>query len=323
MIYTLTLNPTLDIHMQFDNPKLGTLNRAKKVRYAPSGKGLNVSSALFAQGIQSTAILPLGGPMGYLLEFMLQKLDFEIIVIPVQGETRANTKVIDQYGVLSEFNGAGAALSENEIHACFDHLNKLGANDVLILSGSLPPGVPSTLYAEMTTQAQAKGARVYLDASGEALIHGLGSKPNLVKPNQLEAEELFGKPIRTYHDALQAAKDIQKMGVNTVILSLEERGAIFLNTSKYQTEQVFLAIPPKVTATTPSGAGDAMLAGVIYGLEQNWSWGATAKHATATATARVVSTEGFPNLAQVAAQFDKVSVLTEAEMPQPSLRDRL
>lgn len=319
MIYTLTLNPTLDIHMQFENPKLGTLNRAKKVRYAPSGKGLNVSSALHAQGIASTAILPLGGPIGYLLESMFKSLGFETVVIPVQGETRANTKVIDQHGILSEFNGAGATLSDQEIRACFDSLKNLQANDVLILSGSLPPGVSTTIYAEMTEGAKAKGASVYLDASGEALIHGLGSKPSLLKPNKLEAEELFGKPITTYQEALQAAKDIHKMGVKTVILSLEDKGAIFLNASENQAEQVFLAVPTKVTAITPSGAGDSMLAGTIYGLLQNWNWEKVAKHATATATARVSSTSGFPNLAQIAAGFDKVTVLAEAEFPQTSL----
>jgi 1-phosphofructokinase len=319
MIYTLTLNPTLDIHMQFENPKLGTLNRAKKVRYAPSGKSLNVSSALHAQGISSTAILPLGGPIGYLLGFMLKNLDFETTVIPVQGETRANTKVIDQHGNLSEFNGAGAALSEQEIRACFDSLKNLQINDVLILSGSLPPGVPSTIYAELTEGAKAKGANVYLDASGEALISGLGSKPSLVKPNKLEAEELFGKPITTYQEALQAAKDIQKMGVETVILSLEDKGAIFLNSSKDQAEQVFLAVPPTITAITPSGAGDSMLAGAIYGLQQHWSWDKVAQHATAIATARVMSSAGFPNLAQIAVQFDKVTVLAESEFPQTSL----
>jgi 1-phosphofructokinase len=313
MIYTLTLNPTLDIHMQFESPKLGTLNRAKAVRYAPSGKGLNVSNALYTQGIPSTAIMPLGGPIGYLLEAMLKSLDFETTVISVQGETRANTKVIDQHGSLSEFNGAGAALSEQEIKACFDGLKKLKVNDVLILSGSLPPGVPSTIYAEMTEQAKAKGASVYLDASGDALIHGLGSKPNLVKPNKLEAEELLGKAITTYQGALQAAKDIQARGVDMVILSLEDKGAIFL------AESAFLTIPPKVTAVTPSGAGDSMLAGVIYSLQQQWSWEKVAQHATAMATARVISTSGFPNLAQIAAQFDKVTVLAEHEFPQVSL----
>ncbi len=319
MIYTLTLNPALDIHMQFENPKLGTLNRAKKVRYAPSGKGINVSLALQAQGIVSTAIVPLGGPIGGMLESMLEHQAFQINIIPVAGETRANTKVIDQYGILSEFNGAGAALNENELNACFDSLKKLQATDTLILSGNLPPGVASNVYPELTQQAKAKGANVYLDASGGALIAGLSAKPDLVKPNKLEAEELFGKSITTYHEALQTAKDIQTMGIETVILSLEDKGAIFLRSSKNQTEHVFLSIPPAVTAMTPSGAGDSMLAGTLYGLAQNWPWEKVAQHATATATARVSSSEGFPSLAQIASQFDKVTVLAEQEFPQVSL----
>ncbi len=319
MIYTLTLNPALDVHMQFDNPKLGTLNRAKKVRYAPSGKGINVSSALSAQGMSSTAIVPLGGPIGYMLENMLREVSFDLDVIPVCGETRANTKVIDEHGVLSEFNGAGAALSDLELSACFARLNTLKEGDVLILSGSLPPGVPSTLYADMTKQAKAKGATVILDASGQALIAGLSAKPLLVKPNKLEAEELFGKPITTYQEALEAARNICNVGVETVILSLEDKGAIFLWYPENQAEQVFLAIPPQVTAITPSGAGDSLLAATLYGLEQNWSWQRTAQYATATATARVVSSEGFPGLAQVAVQFDKVTVLAEQDFPQTRL----
>jgi 1-phosphofructokinase len=319
MIYTLTLNPALDIHMQFDSPKLGTLNRAKKVRYAPSGKGFNVSSALFAQGISSVAIVLLGGPVGDLLEKMMKHDGVTVDIISVTGETRANTKVIDEHGVLSEFNGAGAALSESELQACFDSLTTLQHGDSLILSGSLPPGVPNTVYAEMITRAKTKSAKVYLDASGQALIAGLGAKPNLVKPNKLEAEELFGKPITTYQEALRAARNIQKMGVETVILSLEDKGALFLRSSEKQAEQVFLAIPPKVTALTPSGAGDSMLAATLYGLEQNWSWQEVARHATATATARVISSEGFPSLAQVAAQSDKVTMLAEQDFPQTRL----
>lgn len=319
MIYTLTLNPTLDIHMQFESPKLGTLNRAKKVRYAPSGKGFNVSSALFEQGISSTAVMPLGGPIGYLLGHMVEQEGFESRVIRVQGETRANTKVIDQNGILSEFNGPGASLSQQELQSCQDALSSLQRGDLLILSGSLPPGVFSSIYAQMIEHAKARGATVYLDASGDALVQGLRAKPHLVKPNRLEAEELFGKPITNYQGALQAARDIQEMGVGTVILSLEEKGAIFLNHPENHSEQVFLAVPPTVTAVTPSGAGDSMLAGTLYGLMQNWLWEKVTRHATATATARVISSSGYPNLAQVAAQFDKVAVLAEQDFPQTSL----
>lgn len=305
--------------MQFDNPQLGTLNRAKKVRYAPSGKGINVSSALAAQGIASTAIVPLGGPIGNMLEAMLRDVSYDLDIIPVRGETRANTKVIDEQGILSEFNGAGAALSEHELSSCFERFDKLKTGDVVILSGSLPPGVPSDLYADMTKQARTRGAMVILDASGQALIAGLGAKPLMVKPNKLEAEELFGKVINTYHEALAAARTIQGMGVETVILSLEDKGAIFLTHPENQAEQVFLAIPPQVTAVTPSGAGDSMLAATLYGLGQNWSWQKIAQHATATATARVSSSEGFPGLAQIAAQSDKVTVLAEQDFPQTSL----
>jgi 1-phosphofructokinase len=310
-IYTLTLNPTLDIHMQFENPTLGTLNRAKAVRYAPSGKGYNVSSALFEQGISSTAIMPLGGPIGYLMEHMLSQQGMPTQIIAVQGETRANTKVIDQNGVLSEWNGPGAALSHSELEACFKSLEHLQENDTLILSGSLPPGVSTSIYADIMSQVKRRNVQVILDASGQALELALAQKPYLVKPNLLEARELLQQPIHTYGEALQAAKDIQSKGISVVVLSLEDKGALFL-----RNHEVCLAIPPRITAVTPSGAGDSMLAGTLYGLKQNWPWFKIAQHATATATARVGSSSlTFPDPVRTREQFDKVTLVTEQDIP--------
>ena len=280
--------------MQFDNPTLGTLNRAKAVRYAPSGKGYNVSSALFEQGLSSTAIMPLGGPIGYLMEFMLSQAGIPTHIIKVEGETRANTKVIDPNGILTEWNGVGAKLSEEELEACLDPIRQLTKNDTLILSGSLPPGVSSSIYAQMIEIAKSRQAKAILDASGQALELGLAAKPDLLKPNLLEARELLNLPIKTYGEALQAAKTIQQQGIPMVILSLEDKGALFLRNT-----EICLTIPPKITALTPSGAGDSMLAGTLYGLSQHWSWYKIAQHATATATARVGSSSViFPNVAQ-------------------------
>ena len=310
-ICTLTLNPTLDIHMQFDTPTLGTLNRARAVRYAPSGKGYNVSSALYEQGLSSTAIMPLGGPIGYLMEFMLSQAGIPTHIIKVQGETRANTKVIDPNGILTEWNGVGAKLSEQELEACLDPIRQLTQQDTLILSGSLPPGVSSSIYAQMIEIAKSKQATAILDASGQALELGIAAKPSMLKPNLLEARELLNLPIKTYGEALQAAKTIQNQGIPMVILSLEDKGALFLSGA-----EVCLAIPPKITVLTPSGAGDSMLAGTLYGLSQHWSWYKIAQHSTATATARVGSSAViFPNVARITEQFDKVTLVKEEDIP--------
>jgi 1-phosphofructokinase len=310
MIFTLTLNPTLDIHMQFANPTLGTLNRASAVRYAPSGKGYNVSCALAEQGLSSTAIMPLGGPIGYLMEHMLLQSGIAKHIIKVHGETRANTKVIDPNGTLTEWNGVGAKLSQPELEACLEPIHELSSSDTLIMSGSLPPGVPNKIYAQIIEIAKTKRATTILDASGEALELGLAANPSLVKPNLLEARELLNAPILTYGEALVAAKNIQTKGIPIVILSLEDKGALFLKNN-----EACLAIPPKITALTPSGAGDSMLAGVLYGLSQHWPWSKIAQHATATATARVSSSRvAFPNLAHLAEQFDRVTTVKEEDI---------
>jgi fructose-1-phosphate kinase PfkB-like protein len=114
---------------------------------------------LYTQGISSTALMPLGGPIGYLMEHMLSQQNIPAHIIAVQGETRANAKVIDQNGILSEWNGPGAALNASELEACFASLDNLQEDDTLILSGSLPPGVSSSIYADIIRQVKSRKTR--------------------------------------------------------------------------------------------------------------------------------------------------------------------
>lgn len=305
-IRTLTLNPTLDIHMFLPAPRLGTLNRAERTALEPSGKGVNVSKALARQGVSSIAVAPLGGAFGEVIRNELQGI-FELRHISVEGSTRSNTKVIDaETGELTEFNAAGAPLREAELGACKEALlHGLAPGDTVVLSGSLPPGVPTGVYAELVREAGARGGVATLDTSGEALQQGLAAEPFLVKPNRLEAEALLKTSFSRYGDALDAAEHLRESTPH-VILSLGAAGAVFAFPAGG-----WLVVPPDIKPHSTTGCGDALLAGVLYSRLQGWDGERTARYATAVATARaLLATPDFPDKTLIDAQLGRVRVVS-------------
>ncbi|UCH24289.1 MAG: 1-phosphofructokinase family hexose kinase [Trueperaceae bacterium] len=306
-ILTLTLNPALDIHMFFRNPSLGILNRATHSYRFASGKGLNVSEALARQGVLSTAVLPLGGAMGELLSTLISEAVFEACIVPIAGESRSNTKVIDEESsVVSEFNGAGPTLSEAELDACREALlSRTTSGDIIIMSGSLPPGTPSTIYASLTSELKKLGATVVLDASGEPLREGLAAQPALLKPNRHEAETLLGHRFRTYGDAIDAAEKIRQHGTERIALSLGGSGAVYL----YQ-ETKWVVPPVPIQARNPTACGDALVSGLVIGLLHEWSWDEAVGYASAAATAKALSDgPDFPTPQEIERQRPKVQLI--------------
>jgi 1-phosphofructokinase family hexose kinase len=309
-IVTLTLNPSLDYHHFVNKPSLGELNRATKTYLHASGKGLNVSEALAKQEVSSLAVLPLGGPFGQIIKAMLDGSSYPRHIVNIVGETRCNVKINNlETGQLTEFNAPGSPLSTDELESCRQAIfNNLNPQDWLILSGSLPPGVPASIYATLIREAKERGAKVVLDSSGEAFKLGLKNQPNLVKPNKVEAEALLGKKLPALTDAFKAAHSIRELGIEHVILSLGAQGAIFVSS-----QGSLYASSPKIKPQTTTGCGDALLSGVLYGLHhQNWQ--TSARHAVAVATARALQTgPHFPDLIDIKGQSDKVIVSTEGQ----------
>ncbi|PZA06006.1 MULTISPECIES: 1-phosphofructokinase family hexose kinase [unclassified Meiothermus] len=298
-VVTLTLNPALDLKMVVQAPRLGALNRAQAMEVEPSGKGINVARALARQGIPVRAVAPLGGGFGLAIERSLQATpNLELASVKIAGATRGNFKATDvETGEVTEFNAPGPTLREEErIRVEAAVLDQLEAGDLVVLSGSLPGGVGPEVYADLARRLQALGAKVLLDTGGEALRQALPARPFLVKPNRLEAEELLGWPIGK-EDALRAARHIQKLGAQHVVLSLGGEGAVFLSP-----REAVLAFPPRVRVRSTVGCGDALLAGVVAGILQGWPWQEVARYATALAAARAAG-EGveFPERDQTQA----------------------
>ena len=258
MIYTLTLNPALDLELTVDTLNYNQVLRALNTRTDCGGKGFNVSRALAALGQASTALGFVGGGTGQRLERVLS------------DETRTNVSIVtDPTSDYLKVNQAGPTILPEEVEALLQKVQSLSQRgDTWVLSGSLPPGVATDIYAQIIQVVQACGAKAVLDTSGEPLRLGCKDKPFAVKPNTVEAQTLTGIEIEDIDTARTAAEEIQSLGIPMVVLSLGKDGALLSHS-----EGTLLAKPPAVQEHNPIGAGDALVAGVVWGLERNLSIG--------------------------------------------------
>jgi 1-phosphofructokinase len=303
-IISLTLNPALDITQVHSDVKLGAMNRAQSAFIEASGKGINVAQAAAKLGIPSLAIAPLGDVIGQAIGSLLAEPNLELVRIAIAGASRCNFKLIDG-AQMTEFNAAGPALDLMEWQTLETTLLKrIQPDSVVVLAGSLPRGVQSNVYAELTRKVQLRGARAVVDAEGSALELALRANPWLVKPNRVEAEMLLGTKIQDLSDAVAAARKIQTLGAQNVLLSLGGEGSIML--TKYS---CFHASPPRVQVKNTVGCGDALLAGTIVGIIQNMDWTESLRYGTAVALARALMlSPSFPTAAVAKRRIAEVQI---------------
>lgn len=263
VIYTLTLNPALDRELTVPDLVLDKVLRATSLRVDYGGKGFNVSRALAALGAESVALGFVGGKTGERLEVGLTSLGIKTDFTWVGEETRTNVSVVaENQPHYLKVNESGPAVTSEEQDALMAKVDDLGRpGDWWVLAGSLPPGAADTIYADVIERLQSVGANAILDTSGAPLRHGCESAPFLVKPNATEAAELTGKRVETMEEARAAAQAIHSLGVSLVLLSMGKAGALLSDG-----RQTWRAHPPKVEERNPIGAGDASVAGLVWGL---------------------------------------------------------
>ena len=310
MIYTVTLNPAVDRELTIKEFAFDTVLRASEARVDCGGKGFNVSRMLASLGAKSVALGFAGGKAGQLLAEALVELDIETAFTWIEGETRTNVSIVteqhDRYLKVNESGPTVSAADQRELLAQIAQLVQPG--DWWVLAGSLPPGVPHTIYAQMVALIQAQGGQVLLDTSGSALVDGCGERPFLIKPNDSEASTLSGLPIDTPEDAVAAARQIQTLGPQNVVISLGKAGAIFSDG-----HAAWLAESPRIEEHNPIGAGDSMVGGLVYGLSQGLpvaealQWGIACGAATASLPGTAV---GSPELVQNLLAQVKIKQLT-------------
>jgi 1-phosphofructokinase family hexose kinase len=283
-IFTVTPNPGLDRTLTVPAILHNEVLRASEVRSDAGGKGFNVARALKALGMESTALGFLGGALGRRLEEELARLGVAGAFTPIAGETRTNFVVTTPDGNDHvKVNEPGPVIAAEEL-AAFHHLvaARIRPGDFWVMSGSLARGLPEDFYASLIRVVQWRGAHAVLDASGSALVAGLAAAPYLVKPNALEASQAVGVAIDGEEDAYRAAQTLLDRGVQMVALSLGADGLLLADPHRSVRVR-----PPVIRALNTVGAGDALLAGLVwalalgYPLEEAARWGVASGSAAA------------------------------------------
>ena len=285
MIITVTLNPALDKTVEIPDFSLDAVNRITAMRTDPGGKGLNVSKVIAKLGGTSTVVGVLGGTTGRRIADAMDALGIACQFTFVEGETRTNLKVIDPARhTNTDLNEPGLTVDQETLDHMRDALvAAIRPGDIVVLSGSLPKGAPADTYGSWTAACRTAGARVFLDADGEPLAHGLAAKPYLAKPNNHELSRLTRRALETADDLLAAARTPIADGVERVVVSMGGDGALFVSANRaYRAEGL------RVPVGSTVGAGDSMVAALAYAAEQGMADADTVRLAVATSAANVM-----------------------------------
>lgn len=288
MIITITLNPAIDKTISISDFKVDHVNKIESQRIDPAGKGINVSKVIKALNGESIALGIIGGETGNEIKRYLNDAGIKSDFVNVDKKTRSNLKIVDYVNhTFTDINEQGAFVNEIKqkeiVNKILEYANK---DNLLVLSGSTPEGFDKTIYKEIVEKAQAKGAKVILDASENLFLEGIKSAPYLIKPNVHELEVALNVSIKTHSDIVRAARKIIELGVKLVVVSDGGNGSIFVTK-----EEAFIAKGIKVEVKSTVGAGDSMVAAIAYGLDQKLELKDIMVLASAVSTANVM-TEG-------------------------------
>lgn len=254
MIYTVTVNPSIDYIVQLNKLTLGEVNRMDYDNKLPGGKGINVSRILKELGLDNTAWGFLGGFTGEFVKEALEKTGLKTNFTPIKADTRINVKIKAQ--AETEINGRGPELTKEEIAAFTAQFDKLTADDVVIFAGSLVPSLSDDFYFDLIKVIRQKGAQFVIDTTGESLLKTLPENPLVVKPNNHELAELFGVELNSIDDIVKYGKKLLEMGAQHVLISMAGDGGLMITKDK-----VYRSYAPKGTVINSVGAGDSMIGG--------------------------------------------------------------
>lgn len=266
LIYTVTLNPALDKTVYVDDFAVDEVNRVRTYREDPGGKGINVTKVIDALGGSSRALALLGGGAGKHIEAMLAAAHIDCWAFAVPGETRTNTKVVDEVGhTNTDINEPGPTVTQAQLDEVLAVLvDTVEDGDIVVLSGSLPKGAPDDTYRTWVEACREAGAKVFVDASGESLALAFEAKPFLVKPNEIELGAILGRELDTDEAVVEAATELVASGIEHVVVSRGGDGAVFVDASG-----ATVVHSPKVKVASTVGCGDSVVAALALGTHEN------------------------------------------------------
>ena len=264
MIYTVTLNPAIDKTIYVDEFKVDSVNRIKVFRNDPGGKGINVTKMVGNLGGDSVSIAIVGGGTGMMLESLMRQSDMNYKTFKCSGETRVNTKVVDKVGkTFTDINEPGPSVSKPLIMEIESYLKEtLVQGDILVLSGSVPRGVPKTIYKDWCKSLREIGVRIILDADGELFAKGIDGQPFMIKPNETELSMYFDMELSEPGAIAKQCSVFFSKGIEVVVVSLGKDGSMLLTK-----DSSILFEPVDVDVKSTVGAGDSMVAAIAYELD--------------------------------------------------------
>lgn len=283
-IVTVTLNPAIDRTLHLPTFTLGQVNRVASERTDPGGKGINVAKVIKAldHPVLVTGFLGNNNSDVFRNYFKSETIHNQFVETP--GENRVNIKIVDTTNdVVSELNFPGITPTTADLDNLSATLRQLAeSHKLFVLSGSLPPTVPTDIYAQFITMLHQYDCKVILDTSGPALAAGIAARPFAVKPNLPELSQLMNSAMDSDKEILGAIKQLLNQGISKVAISLGEKGALVADCN-----QILRAKAPIVPVSSTVGAGDAFVAGFSVGQARNLSLADSIRLASAAAGAAV------------------------------------
>ncbi|GAP41505.1 1-phosphofructokinase [Flexilinea flocculi] len=285
MIFTVTLNPAIDKTVTIDNFRIGDVNRITTSRIDAGGKGINVSRVINQLGGKSIALGILGKNGASTIQNALDISGIDHYFVLIDGDVRVNLKIIDcQNHTNTDINEAGISVSNEQLADIFDQIQvRMKPDDIVVLTGSLPPGTDPSLYRQWTEMLQRRGTRVFLDADRTPFQMGIESAPFFIKPNRFELEQLCHTTLPSLDHIIAEGKKLLNTGIKVILVSLGAEGALLLTE-----DQIIRVEGIRVKPQSTVGAGDAMLASFAISLEQHQSYLEAARLASAVSTAKVL-----------------------------------
>jgi len=257
LIYTITVNPSIDYVLQLENLNTGEVNRTQNDVKLPGGKGINVSRIMKELKIDSTALGFVGGATGSMFEELLSQHNLKTAFTRVNEDTRINVKInATAQNEETEINGAGPSITDNERQTFMDNLAGIGEGDIVVMAGSLCKNLDSKFYLDIAKKIQTQGAEFVIDTTGQALLDTLPLHPLVVKPNHHELAELFNVTFKDEQEIITYARKLLAKGAKHVLVSMAGDGALLVTKDK-----AYKANAPKGTVINSVGAGDSMIAG--------------------------------------------------------------
>lgn len=287
MITVINLNASIDKRYELTELEKGKVMRAKEVENTAGGKGIHVANVATILGEDVVATGFLGGKTGEFIEDKLKEMSIKSDFVKIKGETRECLAFITDDLVQTEVLEPGPEVSNEEVDLFLQKYDELlSKSSIISASGSVPRNVPKDIYCELIRRARNLNKKFLLDTSGELLLNGIEAKPFFIKPNTDELEAISGKPVSEEKEIIEEISNLNKKGIECVVVSRGRDGSI----AGYMGD-IYKVQVPRVTAVNPVGSGDSFVAGFAAGLHRGYSIEDTLALAAACGTANAVNPE--------------------------------